>query len=313
MFKEKNSNNIIRKKMGQVSFYVLAVGFVLSAVIFLFLAERMKEYQAELSIIFISKSETSAIQSEQIIENILVLPKTLSFYEKFIRNNEKLGITEEETDLSWDEQINIERKGESSVFKITAFGKNPEKAKFKSRSVAFTLFGVMSHYYDIKNDVDFRIIEGPISKAFVRNWVSLIILSLALGLISSLVFGTFIRFFLKRYRERKDIMLKRIEEISKISHEQLKKFKKKPEDKNEKSEISINQENIFKTPVKTSSAPENLPIAQGDFVLNKFGLSLDENPIEEEIEKVEKEEDTHREPTQEELKRRLNQLLQGKL
>ena len=301
--------------------YFIMVALIISMVSFLLLLESHKKYTSEISIIFVPKSEIAAEDAEQIIGNMEVIPtkkffyKRLSYYDESIKNKIRR--------LS---DIEVKSEKNSSIIKISASSKTQEDSISVSRTTAKTLFNIMGFYYDIKKDVDFRIIEGPITNTATINWFFSLVYSLLAGVLSFFVINLI---FQNIPSYSKGEMKEKTEEFFGI----FKKTKAKPE---------ITEEEVYeikaKTPTapvsteKKSSAPENLPFAPGeltfideDYFRNniiKNGKSEEKPAVEASIEasmKAPKEmkpaesADFHREPTKEELKKRLNQLLKGEL
>ena len=56
-----------------------------------------------------------------------------------------------------------------------------------SKGTAFTMFNTASFYYNIKNDVDFRIIEGPVVSSHVGHKYFIALASLTLGTVTALI------------------------------------------------------------------------------------------------------------------------------
>lgn len=328
------------KITGKFSFYFIAVALILSAVIFLTLIDNTKSYSAKTSVILIPKSEKAAKDSEHIIENMRVLPKRLSFYNKLVRDNNIkdsfLGFSDEKREGLWNKKIKTERDGKSSILDISVSGNDSEDAKEKSEATVSTLFNVISFYYDIKNDVNLKMIQEPQIRTSAGNWFWLAILSLIIGTaisfavnfvsssISNLIFKKQERF---EYEFEKSLFDFKKFEAKKLFKNIYNPVKTKgfvaPEIKKSEPKITASE-----TATKKSFAPENLPTAPGnisfideDYFRNNIIKGAKSAPeIAAEPQKIAEAEaenqelaSIHREPTPEELKRRLNQLLKGEL
>ncbi|MFH0969621.1 MAG: hypothetical protein V1804_03885 [Patescibacteria group bacterium] len=321
---------------------LILISLILSAVAFLFILGNYRNYESEISIIFIPKSEKAASDSGNIIGNLEVFPTKLSFYEKLIKDN-KLedkfsGLSDNKRKKLWDEMIKAKKEKKSSIVKITAVSQSPGEAKLISNATVSTLFSVVSFYYDIKNDVDLRIIEEPAVRPAFDNWVLAILISLAIGTGISFILGFISSYFLQKSREIKisfpkfDFGKKPKIEIP-VEENYFKELEKLPETQEKKPE-----ETKPKIPAKISSAPENLPGVSNvpgnlPFIDEEYfrnNIIKNAKPVKESIaeqreikEEIKPEKQTaaskkesvnfHREPTQEELKKRLNQLLKGEL
>ncbi len=316
------------QKQKKYPLYFVMIALAISIIFFFLLLKNQKEYVSEISIIFVPKSEMAAEDAKQIIGNMEVIPtkkffyKRLSYYDESIKNKIR----------GWSD-IKVKGEKNSSIIKISASSKTQEDSISVSRTTAKTLFNIMGFYYDIKKDVDFRIIEGPITNTITVNWFLPLVYSLLAGTLSffviSLVFQNIPSYSRREINEK-------TEEFFGI----FKKTKAKPEipkkELEEVYEIKPKAPVSPKTPEKKAPAPENLPFAPGeltfideDYFRNniiKNGKSetkkIEKPAVEASIEasmkspkemKPAESADFHREPTKEELKKRLNQLLKGEL
>ncbi|MFA5776991.1 MAG: hypothetical protein WC906_00945 [Parcubacteria group bacterium] len=339
MFNFKSGKNNFKKANYQISaFGVIFFALIFSGIAFFLLSNFAGKYRSEISIIFIPKSEKAALDSEHIIENLKILPTKLSFYNKLVRDNGNItdkyaGLSDDKRTKLWNETIKVKREGKSSIIKISAKGNDAKEAETVSKATVSTLLNVASFYYDIKNDADIRIVDALTVKTSSGNLFALAILSLTIGtaisLIISLIFSTIFRYFLRK---------KTISEISFEKSVFEKKYEPKPEYEIKKKETIIIEKKPEKDeikkpavqiPTKKSSAPENLPFIDEDYFRNniikgaitektkEIKEPVKETPVEASIEasteKLAEPIDFHREPTKEELKKRLNQLLRGEL
>ena len=342
-------HNIIEFKK-RVSVRVFLAGLVLSIMFFLLLSSAFQTHTAKIEILFSAKSETAALQSRQIFNNLMELPKTLNFYDRLLKNNSDVrDIAEGEKPAQrkniWNSLIAVKKiEKNSSLFEISITTKREADAKALAQKTARNLFDTASGYYDVKKDIDLRIVDGPILHTnFFAGFVWALILSL--------IFGFAVAFFLQKFLSGSKVIFASSRQIfaeknwfdfSKKepgSSEEEKKYleslyaaeqmqmpfeitlkNEKPEAKNEKEAEKENVKfeemkeltkmmepdkypNFREIPKNsaqiTSSAPANLPIADG-YVFNK--------PAEEI--KTEKKID-YEEPEEEQLKERLNKLLRG--
>lgn len=343
MFNIFPKTTVNEQKAKKISAYFIVIALIFSAVSFLLLLDNSKNYQVETSIIFIPKSEKAASDSEHIIENMAALPKKLSFYEKMIKDNKDIednffGLSDEDKKEMWNKEIEAKREGNSSIVNISVIKNSPEEAKLENEAVVSTLFNIMSYYYNIKSDADFRIVDGPNVSTKAKNWFLIAILSLAIGAVISLVIN-FISSFISNYllEKREGLRFKFDKSFFESKFLPKKDAGEKPEPEKiiEKAK-EIKAAAPIQAPVKKSFAPENLPTAPGNLsfidedyfrtTIIKSGVSskVKTDSTQKEIPTVPEEKQTatqkeetaanlHREPTQEELKKRLNQLLKGEL
>lgn len=330
-FPNQKSNSIYRA--GSASFgmriYFAAIALVLSTIAFLFLSASFKSYTSKISILFIPRNEKTALMSEQILGNIIAIPKQASF---LAQNNQNITAN----------SLKIEREGTSSIINIEIQRKDPEEAEMISKAAVSTLFNILARYYDIKNDVDFRIIDGPIVSSTVQNAPLLILISVLLGTLVSIIINFFSYSVSKLFEAKKEVgtgFKWSALEKKPVAPAPAPKPQKKPlfqekivfeEKKTEIKEYKIPQPIVI-APAKQSSAPGNLSFIDEEYFRNVIIKQTKKEPAEKEpaekevpTPEIPKENesleipaketpDPLREPTQEELKKRLNQLLQGEL
>ena len=276
-------------------FFILAV--ILAITFFLVLADYFRSYRSEITILFIPKSEAASFQSFSIVENLIRFPGFLSFYEKMLGENKNLkdefaGFSKDSKKKMWNRALDIKKDDGSTMMKIGITLNNRDNSNLFARQTARTLFDTASFYYNIKTDADFRIIDGPVTAPVIRYWYWLALLSVSLGLAASLVLNILFSFFFRLISKAKvGINLKQ-----------------------RKKEAGI--EPISKAAaLKRHQAPANLPIApEGDLTAPE-DLSQVSPAVEGTAAEIYKELEPRElsEPTEEELKRRLNQLLRGEL
>lgn len=322
---------------------ILAIGLMLSAVFALFLAGSQKKYEATIVVFVNAKSEAAAVQQETITNNLANFPKLLSFYDRMLKDNPDVrdvsaGKSQFERKNEWNKMLSVRRQKNSSMIAVSVSAKNKTDAESLVKKTCRTLFDVAGKYYDIKNDVDLRIVDGPITRSAVTGWFCIIPLSLLLGFALAFLLEHFwdmgknislsqetkekltfdfdlSKFFQKKTDQKIESLedLYMPEEISEKpyfseNHNKVEiPSEKASQIKEMKSITKIIQQNKYpnfpEMPVhemKKSEAPDNLPVAE-DFPMQSF--ESQEKPRIE----------THREPTAEELRERLNRLLRGEL
>lgn len=287
----------------------LILAIILIVAFFVVLAGIFQSYQTQISIMFIPKSETLSAHTPYVMENLIRLPKMLSFYERMLRDNSNLsdefsGKTMDAKKKAWNKALDIKKEDDSSIISIKVSSQDKIQSVELAKQAARTLFGTASFYYNIKSDADFRIIDGSATAPATGRWIWIIPLSVFLGLILTYFLNAV--FFL----------------VFKIINGSRKKYPQAPREKmtviKETDHSAILPR--FETVGKRSQAPQNLPAAPSNLPIEE-DLSdiipaiednepLSENKIEP---KIEKRATIFSEPTEEELKKRLNQLLRGEL
>lgn len=326
--KDKKNNAIQRRS----SLYFAVLALIISGVSFLLLLESHKKYVSEISIIFIPKSEIAAQDAERIIGNMEILPTKMFFYDRMAMYDKDI-----ESKISNFTEIGSEREENSSIVKLSVIAKDRSDSTALAKTAAKTLFNVMGFYYDIKKDADFRIVEDPTAKVSVTDWTSMAVSSLLIG-----IFSLFAINFIFQNISSYSGSLKRKAKKATNFFEVSRRIKAKPEitKEDEIYQIKAKSPSVPAVPApleKKSPAPENLPTVPGkltfvdeDYFRNniikgtRVGPEKTEKPevaasktepsVFAEVAGGNKETaDFHREPTQEELKKRLNQLLRGEL
>jgi hypothetical protein len=295
------------KKINKVSFgfsfFILAA--ILSIVFYLIFSENFRVYTSQMTIMFIPKSETAAFNSSAIMENLVRFPKFLSFYDRLFSLNNNLkdqfsGLSQDSRKKMWNQAMNISKDDGSTMLKIEVTLKNREQSILFAKQTARTLFDTASFYYNIKTDADFRVVDGPVTVAITKSWYWLVLLSIFLGLAVSFILNFIFSNFADSLANSKNIFIK------KTPAQEMQQFSE-PETKSSK----IPFETLGVTE-KRYQAPPNLPIApETDQV---YSEDLSQIPPAMDVETApELKPQEMPEPTDAELKKRLNQLLRGEI
>lgn len=296
--------NAIPKKFNfftiEYPIYFAIVAVVAVFAFFVIFADSFKSYESNLEILFIPKSERVAVQAELIAKNMSLLPKNLSFYEKMLKDNPRLednfaGMEKDAKKKAWGEMISVIVREKSTLITVRANSLNAQETEEFSRQIAYTLFDSYAQYYSVKDDIDLRIVDGPITETRYQ-WLTLSLLSIFFGLIFSFIIYAAIFNIILGYAKVPTMprLAFRLPTMPSIKTEDI--FQKK---------------NNFEVKFKKSEAPGNLPTAKKDFSRVPSNLpTISEEPVIEIIPPIGEE---RGEPSKEEYKRRLNQLLKGEL
>lgn len=168
-FLSKNNFSVFRSAW-QRSFFVTLFFVTLAAL--LFWLDTFHIYQSEVRVLVIGKVPTAA--TDQVVENFTELSKNLSFYEQVLERNDLIdddfeGYSKDERKELWNETVEVTRSEKSGVLSVIAKQDTPEKAKRLSEETTRTLFSVASFYYNIKTDIDMRVVDEPIVKTIVAH------------------------------------------------------------------------------------------------------------------------------------------------
>ncbi len=189
----RNKPSITRRSW-QRSFFV-ALFFVTLAAL-LFWLETFHAYQSEMRVLVVGKVPET---ENQAIENLIELSKNLSFYERVLAGNDLIedefaGQAKDQRKKLWNETVTIQRSEKSGVLVVTARQDTPEKAKRLTEETVQTLFSVASFYYNIKTDIDLRIVDEPILETVVIHPIKYVLISFGSALGATVVFFGFLSF-----------------------------------------------------------------------------------------------------------------------
>lgn len=339
----------INKAQFSVQFFVTCV--VIALAFFCVFINSFKTYTSSITIMVNAKSEVAAEQEEQIIGNMLEFPHLLSFYDRLLRDNPDVrdmvqGKSQTQRKEFWNNMLSVKKVGkDSSLIKVSITTKQETDAQQLVQKTARTLFDTTGTYYNIKNDVDLRIVDGPISKSNIFEWLWMLLLSLVLGFLAAIFLQKKIAKSIDAFTEKENFFknknlfnfntqvgektpespeeeMKSLEELymseqaettfpiqPKNDTEQFQEMKKLT--KMTEQDKYPNFREVPKYTEQKASAPANLPIADDSFSMQS---SLNtQKQSEQERNVSEKPEIKKQEPTDDQLKERLNKLLRGEI
>jgi hypothetical protein len=326
--------NIWLKKigiLGAIFFFVL-----------IFNLNKSRVYESETDILVLPKNEVMAEQLGSIAENFRAVLTSLAFNDRISEGSDAL---EESIELSnikrkefWNSKLAVTRVGESGVLRIRNFDVDSTLAKELNTDTVDSLIAIAGSYYNIKTDLELRIIDGPIVRRIASQNLTLtigksILWSLGLYLV---FFFLFPFVFIKRDGGRREIPGRDFSR--KISSTQKPKPLIIPEEENyfaaknffpptQKPQIPVEAKktqptkNSFSLPAfpsfgKKAPTPANLPVSEEavpDIFRQKEPMPEVGAEAVESIKEDGKAESEYipREATPEEVKARLNRLLGG--
>ena len=267
-----------------IPIYFTILTLILSIVIFLLLISNFNWYRTDYNILLVAKSGELAKNPDTVIENVIELPRNLSFYEKILKDNDKIedqfaGFSKDKRKQLWNDSLIIERKSGSGMIDLSVLAKNRSDSLELSKQAVNTLINYAGKFYNLRDDLDIRIIDGPITSSYVKNWTLLIILSLIIGIVSSyLVYLINFKLFKGAPAYRKSF------------------FNGELYQKQDQRSNGLPEKIDFELSGRKYRAPENIPMAEEI-------ISFPKSELPETKESAE--------PTEEEYKKRLNQLLRG--
>jgi capsular polysaccharide biosynthesis protein len=292
-------------------------------------------YESRTDVLVIPRSASAVQNSDQIISDLATLPYSLYFYNRMSQDDPAAAISgiqqlpAAQALDRWDSKIRISRVGESGILRITALDQDRSQAETFSFQTAKELISTAGLYYNVRTDIDLRIVDGPITSfaglaptyiVFLESLIASFVLVTFAFFISALLFGekeapvskksvrwafTGEKTFSPLRREKKEVKLEPV------------RIKKPEEEAGPAAEIA------YTAFTKKAAAPANLPVSDEALSLS-VPRSKDNKSIvipetdesaggnKEEVE-PRKEKPIIREATPEEVKERLNKLLSGKL
>lgn len=337
MFTRKTQQNGYPKRM--LSSFALSV-FLASFVSGLFLLESFREYRGEALLLVFAKSEKGAIEVDAATDALLAFSQSRDF---LFEASEEMG--DYETLRSGD--LVLEKTGKP-ILRLSFSSDDPITAEESARDLSLRLFSFASRYYDVRSDLDFRIVEISTKDGIVSKW-EFVLASIASGIcVASLFFGGVLLFAKMRFSrtqwprelqedvrpQSKKNPLTSIQASPVVSFPKDHFVPKKPEEGMFPFDLPVaktKEEQFDYGHFHRGPAPENLPMISEEDALNMFVASKEEGDLTTEVEPETKQEvprsiegreegskkdtdqDMNREPTDEEYKRRLNELLSGKM
>jgi hypothetical protein len=350
------SEKIYKRAFPVKGWYFLVTAVFAAFTASVILADSFRAYESEVSVLVIAKSEVSAGSLGKIVANMERIAGTDQFRSAFFSAlSERSGLFDAfsasmRNDIM-DEIAAIRTEKGSSVISIRAMASDADDAKIIARQAALTLFGSVGQYYNLKEDIDLRVISGPTVSARITNPVLFAFASIALGLATTSVFflvlfgiPDVISFFERKRRFSRNTLDAKVFEPEMPTSPFLRDT---IETDREEAAAVIAEHDIVSVPEhlvpietvvpvlsaheKKGSAPSNLPSlseAEAQF-LREFSFEgsleneeatevkealVSEGTLSIRAEAAPKEEvgpDADHEPTEAEYKRRLNELLRG--
>ena len=167
------SNFLFLRSMWNRAFAVVFAFVTLASGLFWLDSFRISE--AEMKILVIGK--TPVVQGSEVAENLSALSANLSFAERALKKNEENETLASEFALSspderkakWNELVRVKRLKESGVLSVRTRSEEAETSKDLAMAASQELLATASFYYNVRTDVDLRIVEGPLVSVTVAS------------------------------------------------------------------------------------------------------------------------------------------------
>lgn len=339
-------------------FWLLFIVFGITSGVLL--VDRFRTSYSQVTVLVIHKNEKTAASADQVVDNIAEIPKMLSFYDRLLRRFPEIrdpwtGMSDDARQEAWADHIMVDRVDYSGLIRLEINADTASDASSLAEKVSTNLFETIGRYYDIRNEIDIRTVDGPTMRTqlrapfgwFLSSVVSGFVLAMAVsGGIASIAVAV------GRLRERRGadrspkLALEKVsfpldggENAPKPSGSSLyqehrfvqqmtslsgKSAMAQPPVEPVKDELDPFVDTEIKSAPEKSVlvAPRNLPFLEEGVSLEEHlfgsGQSVPSEPATEVSDVSDApveaaKEDVVAEPTEDELKRRLNQLLRGEM
>lgn len=332
---------VMKKLKVDVDFRFIAIWMIAFVALFLMIGKEFRSYSVSAQYLITAKNQTAAIQQEKIVADIAAFPRLAAFYDYFLTDNKKFsdpwqGLSVNRRQQEWNKVVFVKKDRQSGIVTLSVKADNAENARAILDGVARSWYGFSSHYYDLRDSVSLNLINGPFAVSKIERPFVLVVFLLALAFLVAYLIWRFLP-LLKIVASRKHISAigKKFEQIRSAKqqtspqtetagyedYDLVKSLGLKKDNNQEAKEDETLPKQADKEFVKAekvvypnfpempkariqSSAPANLPIADDSILFGPKEMA--EGGSEEDFFEVEK-----KEPTQDEYKKRLNDLLRG--
>jgi hypothetical protein len=310
--------------------YIVTLIFLLFASA-LFWLDFFRAYKTEMSILFVTKNEK--ISAPVVASSLSSIMQTLIFAERAEKDAGTTFLPEtlsrDERKAYWNSNLKVTTEDGSGILVFSQKAKTSEEAQQKADATLATTFLSTNLYYGEGYDVEVRIIDRQVTTVTVQNTVWYILVSLATAIaITTLFFGLLMALSARKKSSEGNVLVSDHigESVAWINPEKFVAVRPTTLSYQEPAIVEevpvVKETKAVPKAQKVASAPGNLPIMEG--ALPQFGI-LEAEEVKEDsdvipepvvVEEVKHEPITiqkniEEEPTVEEYKRRLNELLKG--
>lgn len=329
-------NNFWRRKLS-----LLAGIFFL---VLLFALNKGGMYEAKTEVLVLPKNATIARELDSTVDNFIEILKSLAFYDRVAKSSDALESGLElpgyKRKIFWNTKLLAQRVGKSGVIEVINFDKDNVLARELNKDTVDNLILATASYYNIKTELELRIVDGPIVRKI--NSQNLLATFLQSALWSLLIWVSFFFIlplvFTKKDQEkrvirgrgfsRKEVQLEKTipafipEEENYFASKNFfglakKEAKEILETKKPLMQKSASPLANFSGFGKKAPIPNNLPVSEDDvpdiFRAKEVAMEIDKVEVADELKKTETDNAEYipHEATPEEVKARLNRLLSG--
>ncbi len=162
---------------------VLAVLAFVTVMAFAAISIGFRGYQSTVSVLVIPRAKSVSTTSE-IVDNVVFLSQTSAFHTFFFQTTESVPglmslsshdeLSGTATEKLFDSMVSVSSAKRGGIISVHAFRSDPDDAKSVAHAAALSLFRYASKYYDVKEEVDFRIVDGPTVSARLPDGLTLL-------------------------------------------------------------------------------------------------------------------------------------------
>ncbi len=309
------------------TFLVTLVFLILASA--LFWLDYFRAYETEVNVLFVTEEKHPAPVVADSLEAIM---KTLTFAlraEADMSEGVLLPVTDskDEQKAFWNQHLTVKTSKESGILVFAQKGDSEAESRQKAEATLKTLMVATNLYYGESRQVELRVIDKPLTRIVVSSWVHYGLAVLATAVLLTVVFFGSLMLLTRKTTKTLPVIETHIGEavpwldpqkFVAVKPESLTFQETLPEIGTEEVATVIPKPSVKKAE-KAAHAPSNLPVMSG--ALPQFGIEevdlVTEATVPEQEEMMHEEEkvatfDPTVEPTVEEYKRRLNELLKGK-
>lgn len=151
------------------------------------LADSFRDYESEVSVLVIPKSEVAAVSLGEIVANMGHITRTDAFRSEFFdalsaKNGAFDHLSASARGEAMEKMVSVRAEKKGSVISIRAVADDADDARMIGRQAALTLLGSVGRYYNLKEDIDLRVMNGPTASARVMSPVVFVLSSVVLGM-----------------------------------------------------------------------------------------------------------------------------------
>ncbi len=292
--------------------------------------DHFRVYSSSATVMVIQKNQNALGSGDLLMETVAQLPTTLAFYDRLLLQFPEIkdpwsGMSAADREALWREHMASVRVDGSGLIRLQVTADTAADADFLTEKSTLNLFGMIGQYYDIRTEIDIRTIETSPAHAFIARPLGWFLMSISIGFVLAFTVSSAMA---RLFRSSSSVRIRRSAQESTPSLQPvtfpLTQVSSEPTPQ-PTPEVLPEEMVTEKESAAPSSPINNLPFLEEGISLEEhlFGFAAahpetnetksDEpavsylEPIEEPL--LEKKS----EPTPEELKRRLNQLLKGDL